>query len=515
MKNKKVYLAMLASALVLSLIQPGCSSGSGGADEGQALRDMLAEFDGYATQAMQGWQVPGMAVAIVRGDEVIFQKVYGVKKMGGTEPVTVNTLFQIGSTSKAFTTALLAMDVSEGKYNWNDKVIDHLPDFQMFDPGVTSQFEVVDLSAQRSGMAANAADSSIVFGFGREHIRDVLRFIKPVSSFRTEFAYQNNLFMVDAELIENFSGKSWEDNIRERIFRPLGMVNSSTDKASFVNAPDVVNTHHRIGEKIVMLPMDWPYMHWTYTYGPAGGINSNIIDMTKWVRFHFNNGDVDGQQLIKAENAIFVHSPQTIMPAAANQPRQYYCQGWVYREYSPYPIIWHNGGTSGCKTMVAFIPQAKLGVVVLSNLDDNLLPESLAWKFFDMYFGHVARDWSAEGLEKAKKARADAEANRPQPPLHPHPSLLLEKYTGTYYNPVYQGVHVDKQEDGLVVTLGPLQAQIFLRNWDGNTFMGSWYVYTEKEDVGFVTFKTNEVNVPLEMTIDYLNSDGCGVFEKI
>jgi CubicO group peptidase (beta-lactamase class C family) len=515
MSSRKYFLALFLFAMISLVFQPGCSHGSAEVDENQAMKTMLAEFDAYAAQGRSDWEIPGMVVAVVRGDEVLFQKAYGVKQKGGTDPVTVNTLFQIGSASKSFTTALLAMDVSDNRYTWKDPVTKHLDDFMMFDPWVTSQFQVVDLSAQRSGMAAHALDSAIIFGFGRSHVRDVLRFVKPVSSFRTEFAYQNNLFLVDAELIEKKSDKSWEDNVRDRIFKPLGMTNSSVDQASFVNAPDVAYLHHRIGEDIVMLPMNWPYLHWTYSYGPAGGINSNIIDMTKWVKLHYNNGNFNGEQLIKEENAIFVHSPQTIFPAAPNQPGQYYCQGWVYREYDPYPIIWHNGGTSGFKTMVAFIPQAQLGVVVLSNLDDSMLPEALAWRFFDMYFGHDFRDWSAEELEKAKKAREQAEANRPQPPLHPQPPMLMTKYVGTYYNPVFQTVTVGLQGEGLVVTVGPLQTQIFLRTWDGNTFMGSWNLFTEDEDINFVRFDVDPAGDPSEMTIDYLNYDGCGVFERL
>jgi len=513
MNSKKVYLAMVFVAILLSISQPGC--GHDKDDNNNQGNDMFAEFNNYAVKAMNDWQVPGMAVAIVQGNTVLFQKAYGVKKMDGADPVTLNTLFQIGSASKSFTTTLMAMDVSEGKYKWNDKVITHLPDFQMFDPWVTSEFQVVDLSAQHSGMPSYAADGAMVLGFDRAHIRHVIRYVKPIYSFRTTGTYVNNLFMVDGALVEKYSGKSWEDNIRERIFTPLGMTHSSMDRDSFINAPDVANLHHRIGERVVPLPMDWKFMNWPYNAGPAGGINSNIIDMVNYVRLHFNNGSFNGRQLIKEENAIFVHSPKTIGRPVPNQPMAYYCQGWQYREYNPHAIIWHNGETSGIKSIVAFMPEAKLGIVVLTNLDGTKVPESLAWKFFDLYFGHPARDWSAEELEKAKKARAQEEANRPTPPPDPEPPLSLDKYEGTYYNPVYEEVQVTRQMDQLLVTVGPLQANIFLRNWDGNTFMGSWDTFTVIEDIGLVSFEVNGAGVPVKMTINYLNDDGCGVFQRI
>lgn len=514
MNSKKGYGAMLFCAVLLVLFQPGCGHKN---DDNQTndMQALLREFDDYAAKAMNDWEIPGMTVAIVRGDSVLFEKAYGVKTKGGHDPVTVNTLFQIGSISKSFTTTLMAMDVSEGKYKWDDKVVNLTPDFQMFDPWVTSQFEVVDLSAQRSGMAGGSVDHAVMYGFGRQHILDSLRFIEPVSSFRSTYAYVNNLFLVDAHLVEKYSGKSFEDNLKERIFTPLNMTHSSLDKASFVNSPDVISLHRRINGRIVVLPMDWKYLNWTYTYLPAGGINSTIVDMENWLRLHFNNGSFNGRQLIKEENAIFVHSAQTVTPQRPGHPGQYYCQGWVHREYDPYPIIWHNGETSGCNTVVALIPQAKVGIVVLSNLNDSQLPDSLAWKFFDLYFDKPKRDWSGEELEKSRQTWAEQAAYVPEPPPNPEPSLPLDDYVGTYYNPVYDEVQVTRNMDQLLITFGPLDGNLFLRHWDGNAFMTSWDLYTVLEDIGLAEFELDGSNTPIKMTVFAFDYDNCGVFERI
>jgi CubicO group peptidase (beta-lactamase class C family) len=364
-------------------------------------------------------------------------------------------------------------------------------------------------------MPSYATDGVMVLGYDREHIRQVIRYVEPAYSFRSEGSYVNNLFQVDAELIEKYSGMNWEDNVRERIFKPLGMTHSSVDMNSFVSAPNVINLHHWIGSQVVMLPMDWKLQNWPYVGGPAGGVNSTVVDLVNWVRLHFNNGNLNGQQLISEKNAIFVHTPQTPSKYHAGQPMSYYCQGWMYRESSPYAIIWHNGESSGIKSAISFIPQEKLGVVVLTNLEGTKVPEALSWRFYDLYFGNQLRDWSAEELEKTRKARADAEANRPQPPPDPAPPLPLDDYAGNYYNPVYLEVEVERRLDQLVVTIGPLQTEILMRPWDGNTFMGSWDVFTEFEDVGFVTFTLDPGGAPVEMAIDYLNYDGCGVFERI
>jgi CubicO group peptidase (beta-lactamase class C family) len=513
MLGRKNLALVFAGIALLFLAQAGCRGESSGSENPtDQLQKVLDEFNAYAIQGMTDWEIPGMTVAVVRGDEVIFQRAYGVKQKGGNDSVNANTLFQIGSASKAFTTALMAMDVTQLKYKWDDKVSPILPDFIMSDPWVTQEFMISDLSAQHSGLPANSLDGAIVFGFDRAHVRRSLHYVRPVTSFRSAYAYQNVMFLVDGQLVEYYSGKPWEYNVVNRIFRNLGMNASSVDKASYQSSTNVATLHHRIGNSIIPLPMDWKYLDWSYNYGPAGGVNSNIIDMTKWLRLHMGAGTFEGQPLIKEKDAEFLYSPQTVLPAVEGSPRQYYAQGWVHREFSPSPIVWHNGETSGCKSMVAFIPEYRVGVVVLSNLDDSMLPESLAWKFFDLYFDNPSRDWSAEELERVRQARAQAEANKPVRPIEPEPPLPLNRYAGDYFNFVYETVNVSVAGGNLRLLIGPNQTEIMARPWDGNTFMGSWDVYIQTEDIGFVNFGLDNAGNPNTLTIDYIDSDGCGEF---
>ncbi len=384
------------------------------------LQAMLVDFEEYAEKSMRDWETPGMAVTIVQGDDIVYTKAFGVKTHEGDDPVTTDTIFQIGSTSKAFTAALIAMLVDEGKVGWKDPVIEHLPDFEMYDPWVTREFMVEDLMAQRSGMPSHAIDGLVLFGFDRDHVRHALRYVKPISSFRSEFAYQNNLFLAASELIEKHTGKNWEENIKERIFEPLGMSDSSMDMKSFQEGKDTTSLHHRLGDKIITLPENWPYLSWTYVYAPAGGINSNIIDMAKWLKFQVNSGVFDGRRLLSQENMDFMHTPKTIAALSLGR-KEYYCEAWVYRENVPYPIVWHNGGTTGCKTMVAIVPEAKVGVVVLSNLIDSMLPEALAFRFFDRYLEGPDVDWSTQMLATMKEGMKRAEAALPVPPDDPLP----------------------------------------------------------------------------------------------
>jgi CubicO group peptidase (beta-lactamase class C family) len=488
---------------------------SSGAPDAKHLNAMLAEFETYARKGMAEWKVPGMAIAIVRGEDVIYEKSFGVKTLGSKDPVTTGTVFQIGSTSKAFTASLVGMLVDEGKAGWDDPVTDHLGDFAMYDPWVTRQFTVTDLMAQRSGMPEHAGDTAATLGFDRAHIINAIRFVKPVTSFRSAYAYQNNLFLAAAELIRKETGKRWEDNIRERIFEPLGMRSSSADMASFKNGKDTASLHHLVGDKIVALPMDWKYMDWVYTYAPAGGINSNVKDVAKWICLQMNGGSFGTKRLIKADSVRYIQTPKTIIPSEPGAPRQYYCQGWVYREYSPYPIIWHNGGTSGAKTMIAFVPKAKIGIVVLSNLDETSLPESLAWRFFDMYFGRAGGDWSYEALKKFSKAREAEKAELPKPPAKISPALPAERYTGSYSNDVYGTITVSQEAGALAVTVGPKKTRVALAHFDRDIFRASWNVYIEPEDGGLVKFDIGPDGFAESLAIQAFDADGCGVFRRV
>ncbi|OGP74443.1 MAG: hypothetical protein A2Y80_01605, partial [Deltaproteobacteria bacterium RBG_13_58_19] len=348
----------------------------------EKLKEILADFAQYAEQGRQAWEVPGMAIAIVQGDQIIFAKGFGVRKVGTKEAVEEHTIFQIGSTSKAFTAALAAMLADGKKFGWQDRVIDHLPDFRMYDPWVTREFQVEDLMAQRSGLPPYSGDVQAFLGFDRTQMIHSLRYIKPVTSFRSQYAYQNGLFLAVASLVEKYTGKSWETNVQERLLQPLGMSSSSVGLKGLQQAKNVAFLHQKKDGQVAALPQDWPYHFWVYTYGPAGGVNSNVLDMTKWLRLQLGKGKYQDKQLISEANQAFLQTPK-ILAGTGFGGMNFYCQGWVYSSRHPYPLIWHNGGTSGHKTMVAFVPQAGIGIVVLSNLITNL-PEALALQFYDL-----------------------------------------------------------------------------------------------------------------------------------
>lgn len=434
------------------------------------LKKTLADFEKYAEQARKDWQVPGLAIAIIADDKIIFAKGFGVKKAGGDDKVDKGTIFQIGSTSKSFTAALVAMLMDEKKLTWQDRVVDHLDQFQMFDPWITREFQVADLMAQHSGLPSHAGDCQAFLGFDRAHIIHTLRYLKPATSFRSQYAYQNGLFLVAAALVEKYTGKSWEDNLKERLLEPLGMSATTASLAGFQQAQNVTFLHKKTGDKVETIPADWPDHNWVYIFAPAGGINSNVLDMTNWLRLQLGKGKFNGKQLISEANLNFLQSPKTIMGTDPGK-MMYYCEAWLYHPFRPYPIIWHNGGTSGNKTMVAFMPEAGLGIVVLSNLITDL-PEALAFQFFDLYFHNPPKDWSKLGLEKMKEA--EAKEKPPQRPASPAPPLALDRYAGTFSNPVYGQVTITPEQDQLFMIVGLNQKKVLLQPFDRDAFSFNW-----------------------------------------
>ena len=289
------------------------------------------------------------------------------------------------------------------------------------------------------------------------------------------------------------------------------MNNSSIDSRTFQRSSDVTSLHIEEEGRIKALPRDWKYLDWSYIFAPAGGINSNITDMSKWLRLQMHGGSFVGKELVSRENLEFLHTPK-ILTSTLEAIKEYYCESWIYREYCPHSIIWHNGGTIGCKTMIAFIPQDEIGIVVLSNLISDL-PDTLAFRFFDLYYGKPDRDWSAEHLAKAKEAKKKERAARPKRPASPTPPLALASYAGRYQNAVYGTIDLTVQNGALEISIGPKKFKVTLDHIDKNTFAVSLPEFTN--DFGTAEFDVEAPAKVISLTLSNLNNDGCGVFKKI
>lgn len=440
------------------------------------LNQIITHFDTYADTARREWNVPGIAVAIVKDGRVVFAKGYGVKTAGGSDPVTTDTVFQVGSTSKAFTAALASMEVDSGRMNWSDPVVRYVPDFQMNDSWVTKEYTITDSLAQRSGLEGYWGTDLPMVGDSRSDMIHALRYAEPVSSFRSEFAYQNLPFLVTAAAIEKTSGKSWEDTMQTRIFTPLNMTSASTNYTAFLSAPDHASLH-----TVGVLPNnttgpiptdpDWPFNDFCTVMGPAGGVNADVKDMATWTIFQLGNGSFEGRQLISPENMVYLHTPRTPMGECMNDTKGYYCQGWVYGEKVGSPsYVWHNGETLGNQAMVLFVPSENLGIVVLSNEAGASLPDDLARSFYNQYFGTGNPDLCSVSLKTFQNTSAALLEPKPARPANATPPLALSRYTGSYVDEVYGTATVAEQDGNLTLVYGKRPVQCNLSPWDGNTF---------------------------------------------
>ncbi|CRI64639.1 conserved exported hypothetical protein [Thiocapsa sp. KS1] len=469
-----------ATGLVLAIcISSAIFAGAARAETGS----VLDELEAYAVRIMQEQKVLGMAYAIVKDDAVIYSKGFGVKDAATGAPVDVHTVFEIGSTSKAFTTTLLAMLDDEDRIGWKDPVLEHLPEFAMMDPWVTREFQIADLVSQRSGMTPYSLDLMAFLGFNREDIVRAVRFVEPISSFRSTFGYVNSLFLAAAQIVEDKTGLSWEDNLDVSIFGPLGMTETTANPEVVATLTNIARGH--IGTAsgdLWPIPDDWTYGDWIDTYGPAGGIRSNVLDMTKWIRMQLGRGSFEGNQLVSAENIAAMHDPKIFAGNQVFGDVASYASAWIYNTFSPYPVVWHNGSTSGMHSIVALVPKANVGLVVLTNTVQNTVPELILAKAYALYF-HPENETSllleslastsgyaavtGPGLFFPRPARDETQAA-----VSPQLSLPLERYTGTYSNPAYGQVTVSIVDNALHAVMGPKQLDVPLVSFSGNTFTG-------------------------------------------
>ena len=456
------------------------------------------DLDSYVANSMKTFEVPGTAVAIVKDGKVLVVKGYGVRKMGDPTSVDEHTMFGIGSNTKAFTTAALASLVDAGRLSWDDPVYQRLPGFVMYDPYVSHEMTIRDLLTHRSGMGLGEGD--LLFWprstYTRDEIIYKLRFMKPASSFRSQYAYDNLLYMTAGQIIPAVTGVSWDDYIRQRIFAPLGMNHSTVSNAAFKSGADYAFPHERVDGKLQVIPFEV-----LDNVGPAGAINSCAADMAKWVQLQLNRGkfiDRDGR-LFSEQQSKEMWSPQTILPigdpppalAALKANFADYALGWSLRDYHGRKLIGHTGGVAGFVSRVMLVPEENLGVAVLTNAEEEGAFNSILYHVLDHYFGVPPTDWIAafksvkdmrqnDAVETMKKAEAARAADS-------KPSLPLEKYAGSYSDSWYGPITIRLDNGSLVITFDHTPTMIGdLQHWQYDTFKAHWRDRTIED--AFVTF---------------------------
>ena len=398
---KKITLFVLLFAL---LATPSVS--------GQSIINSK-EIDALVEKVLTTFDVPGIAVAVVKDDKVIHSKGYGVRSLKTKEKVDENTLFGIASNSKAFTAAALAMLIDEGRMKWDDKVTDYIPEFKMYNPYVTEEFTVRDLLTHRSGLGLGAGDLMMFpdsSNFTKKDIIHNLRYLKPTSSFRTKYDYDNNLYIVAGEVIERVSGITWEDFIEKRIMQPLGFTKSAASINRLKDRSNLISPHAPVNGKVEAIAIDW-----SETANAAGGIVSNITDLPKWIIMQMNGGKY-GEGLSKKMFSEEMHyemwSPQTIINTRTTPPYNThfsaYGLGWFLSDVKGYKQVTHTGGLAGVVTQITLLPEMKLGIIVLTNQQSGAAFTAITNTIKDSYLGITGIDRVKQMHDRVMKGEADA-----------------------------------------------------------------------------------------------------------
>ena len=444
-----------------------------------AQTGLLNNLDAYIEQAMKDWQVPGLAISIVKDDSLIFARGYGVREIGKEAKVDEHTIFVIASNSKAFTASLLGMLVEEEKISWDDKVADYMREFQMVDPYITREINIKDLLTHRSGLPTFGGDHLWIGSTrSREDIITRIRYLKPTKPFRTHFQYQNLMFLVAGELIPKITGQSWDEAMKERIFEPLGMVESMTTMRELKNKQNVAIPHEIVGGKVT--PVAYDYMD---NLAPAGGIKSNVVDMAQWMRLNLNGGLFKGKQILSSRVIKEMHNIQFPLPISSFSEEKLgtrfsgYGLGWGISDYKGRKMISHGGGLSGMISRQVLIPEENLGVIVLTNYAPNNLARALTYQILDEFLDEPGQDWSAIYLEQKKKA--DEKKKKTEQELQQkrarktRPSLKLEQFTGKYFDKFSGEAEVRLENGKLVFDYNPRHIGN-LEHWHYNTFRVIW-----------------------------------------
>jgi len=502
-----------AAAAPIAVAGSGPVVGPGPVAASQSAVDVRA-LDAYFASAQREWDIPGMAVAIVKDGEVVLATGYGVRDMDDGGEVDENTMFAIASNSKAFTSAALAMLVDEGKMSWSDPVTKFLPEFQVYDPFVSAEMRVYDLLSHRSGLGSFSGDLLwYASDYSADEVLRRARYVPQAGPFRASYGYSNLMFIAAGQLIPAVTGQSWSDFVRERILEPLGMdrtVTSTGDLGRFDN----VATPHAEPEGDLRT---YPWRGWD-AMAAGGGIISSVTDMSRWVELQLNRGELEGKRLFSEQASRTMWTPLTSMSVSAGSERLYpsthfraYGMGWSLMDYLGRRIVSHGGAYEGMYSRVALVPEEGLGLVILTNSTTGI-SSPLMYRVLDAFLSGEERDWAGENLEREKSGkRAFVERQEmiwEGRVAGTEPSLSLQSYAGTYGGPMYGDATVTLENGGLVVQFLPSPELIGdLKHLHYDTFVVEWRNDFPWFGIGTVQFVLDAAAEVVEMKVEVPNDD--------
>ncbi len=469
----------------------------------------LDGLDQFVASALESWNVPGLSLAVVKDGRVVLTKGYGLRNVEKNLPVTSDTLFAIGSSTKAFTTLAMGVLVDDGKLSWDEPVTTYLPRFGLKDTFAGQRMTPRDLVTHRSGLPRH---DSVWYNatLSRRELVDRLPYLEPNAGIREKFQYQNLMFLTAGYLVGEVAGTSWENVVRTRIFQPLGMASSNFSVADSQKARDFASPYALEKKTRVAIPF-----RDITTIGPAGSINSNATDMAKWLLLHLGDGRVGGTQVVSARQLAEMHRAQMVIQAfpglfddkEIQQPT--YGLGWFVESYRGHKHVHHGGAIDGFQALVSFFPDDGIGIVALTNLDGNPLPTIVEHEVADRLLGLEKIDWNGRYLKRravadkaSDRAAEGAEEDRRKGTSPAHP---IDEYAGEYEHPAYGPISITRAGNALAVRFHDIPMR--LGHWHYETFRGEVEDKAGSGEKLFFEFHTDvhgevdSLSVPLEPSV--------------
>lgn len=474
--------------------------------------EQLKSLDSYFKKSLNEWQVPGMAIAIVNADSIVFSKGYGYANITKKTKVNANTLFAVASNSKAFTATSIAKLVEAKKLKWEDKVVDYLPYFKMYNDYVTNHFTIEDLLSHHSGLATFSGD--LLWYATTKTPKEIItaqQYLNPKYEFRTTFGYSNIAFLSAGKVIEKITNMSWQNYVTDNFIKPLGMSRTLTSTTQLKTAKNVATPYYfKDGKNIELQWVNWDNI------APAGGIISSANDFAKWLQLNINQGTIASKKYFSKASFNQLTTPHTNFKVPKNEEKIHfkaYGLGWNVQDYQGYKVVSHSGGYDGMISKSFYIPEKKIGAVILTN-SINWLSSALTNKILDVLLTDKTngKDWSKMYLTYKKKldsvTNAKSKKNEAlREKLNPN-HLKLKEYIGVFKDKMYGTVTVTLKNNVLYFTMD--NTPIFygeLEHWNGSIFTFNFPKHLSSLPEGKLWFDVNKNGKVSKLHINVPNPD--------
>lgn len=460
-------------------------------------QNLPENFDSRIEESRKDWGIPGMAVGVVKDGEVVFAEGFGTKQIDSKDQVDANTIFSIASVSKNITAAALGILVDRGKIDWDDKIVKHIPWFQLKDPWVTQEITIRDALTHRVGLGRILGNRlQYMTDSSRDSVLYQMQYMDLEKPFRSAFVYNNVMYSLAGQIIEYADGRTWDAFLKEELFLPLEMNASTTSITELKDDDNLAYPHQEIDGKAVPIPR----RNWDNA-GPAGGVNASVNDLNKWMLMQLETpGEYKGETIISTKQMNEIHKPQMIRSQAdAMASQATYGFGWNIYDYKGKRVLTHGGATDGFNTAMYLMPELNLGIIVVGNTF-NTLGNAIASQVMDAYLGDGDTDWSDTYLANHKKNYRRAKDARKK--IHDarikntRPTFALEAYTGVYHSKAYGKAVVTQKDNRLFLRFwdnDELEAE--LEHWHYDTFRAIWKNPAQREEfMQFYIDKSGKIN---------------------